>query len=302
RYRAMFGDALPAARVHICRGDATLPQFGLDHDRHAQLLARVTQVMHCAAHVNHAADYAFMREGNVGASRHVLAFAAAAKVAHVHYISTQYTELGSLPEQWLEHAAIRELSSGYERSKFVAEACVAQAALHGYPASIYRLPLLIDGRDPNLKRQNHFVAFSNKCVAMGAYPDIAIPVPVMPTEHVARYIVRRSKVTMMSAVRNVHLDDLDFRAIVSRLRQGSALRGMPAADWVARARNETPESDPFFRMLPLYSALGDGGSGRPVEHAAYLDELGRLEMPAADDPSRWLLDTTADCLDRLAAL
>ncbi|VWB19871.1 polyketide synthase [Burkholderia arboris] len=302
RYRAMFGDALPAARVRICRGDATLPQFGLDNDRHAQLLTRITQVMHCAAHVNHAADYTFMREGNVGASRHVLAFAAAAKVAHVHYISTQYTELGSLPEQWLEHAAIRELSSGYERSKFVAEACVAQAALHGYPASIYRLPLLIDGRDPNLKRQNHFVAFSNKCVAMGAYPDLAIPVPVMPTEHVARYIVRRSKVTMMSAVRNVHIDDLDFRAIVSRLRHGAALRGMPAADWVARARDETPESDPFFRMLPLYSALGDGGSGRPVEHAAYLDELGRLEMPAADDPSRWLLDTTADCLDRLAAL
>ena len=72
---------------------------------------------------------------------------------------------------------------------------------------------------------------------------------------------------------------------------------------MARARDETPESDPFFRMLPLYSALGDGvGCGRPVEHAAYLDELGRLEMPAADDSGNWLLDTTAACLDRLAAL
>ncbi|MCA8067691.1 non-ribosomal peptide synthetase/type I polyketide synthase [Burkholderia sp. AU38729] len=303
RYRAMFGGALPVARVRICRGDATVPRFGMDDDSHARLLTHVTQVVHCAAHVNHAADYAFMREGNVGASRHVLAFASAAKVAHVHYISTQYTELGSLPEQWLDHAAIRALSSGYERSKFVAEACFAQSVLHGYPTSIYRLPLLIDDRDPNLKRQNHFVAFSNKCVAMGAYPDLPVAVPVMPTEHVARYIVRRSKVTMMSAVRNVHIDDLDFRAIVARLRNGSTLRGIPAAEWVARARDETPESDPFFRMLPLYSALGDGvGCGRPVEHAAYLDELGRLEMPAADDSGNWLLDTTAACLDRLAAL
>lgn len=301
RYRALFKSPLQAARVKICRGDATLPKLGLDEACYASLVNRVTQIIHSAAHVNHAADYTFMREGNVTASRHILAFASAAQVEHLHYISTQYTELPALPEQWLDEAQIGYLSSGYERSKFVAEASFARSALRGYPTSIYRLPLLIAGNDPQLRGQNHFVALSMKCLAMGTYPDAPIAVPILPTENVARYIVRRSKATLVAVVRNAYVGALDFRVIAARLGDGIAPLCVPAREWIECTRRETVESDPFFRMLPLYGDL-DGGVSleRPVEHGSYLAELARLEISLPQDRGSWLLDETMACLQQIA--
>lgn len=301
RYRQLFHADLPPLRLSVLQADLTQPSLGMSATDYAACCASVGQVIHAAAHVNHAADYASMRDGNVVATRHVLLFAAQAGAAHVHHMSTQFTELADLPEAPLPASSLEAIASGYEQSKLAAELQVTQAIAMGYPSTVYRLPLMFDDSDSRLYTQNHFVALAVKCLQMDAYPDVPMPVTLLPTALVARYVARRSKLGTASGVRNLSLGPLAFDALAAALRP--ALQATPAARWVERSRQETAERDPFFRLLPLYADLGQPQPAqtppRQVANAEFLRELGQLELDEVRDAAT-LHDFAVSSLRRLA--
>ncbi|WP_215408854.1 non-ribosomal peptide synthetase/type I polyketide synthase [Janthinobacterium sp. JC611] len=285
RYRRLFHADLPLQRLSVLQADLALPSLGMSAADYAGCCAGVGQVIHAAAHVNHAADYGSMRDGNVGATRNVLLFAAQAGAAHVHHMSTQFTELADLPEAPLAAASLEAIASGYEQSKLAAELQVTQAIAMGYPATVYRLPLMFDDSDTRLYTQNHFVALAIKCLQMDAYPDLPMPVTLLPTALVARYVARRSKLSTASGVRNLSLGPLAFDTLAPAL--GATLQATPAARWVERSRQETAEDDPFFRLLPLYADLGEPqpaqAPSRQVANGEFLRELAQLELSEVRD-------------------
>ena len=301
RYQSLFHTDLPPQRLTVVQADLTLPSLGMRAADYAQCCSGVGQVIHAAAHVNHAADYGSMRDGNVAATRHVLLFAAQAGVAHVHHMSTQFTELADLPEAPLATSALEAIASGYEQTKLAAELQVTQAMTLGYPATVYRLPLMFDDSDRRLYTQNHFVALAIKCLQLDAYPDLPMPVTLLPTALVARYIVRRSKLSAASGVRNLSLGPLSFDTVAADLRP--TLRATPPARWVERSRQETAEHDPFFRLLPLYADLGQPrltqAPPRQVANGEFLRELAQLELNEVRDAAA-LLNFAVSSLRRLA--
>ncbi|NVI81609.1 non-ribosomal peptide synthetase/type I polyketide synthase [Janthinobacterium sp. BJB401] len=301
RYRRLFHADLPSQRLSVLQADLALPSLGMSAADYAACRASVGQVIHAAAHVNHAADYGSMRDGNVGATRNVLLFAAQVGAAHVHHMSTQFTELADLPEAPLAASSLEAIASGYEQSKLAAELQVTQAMALGYPATVYRLPLMFDDSDTRLYTQNHFVALAVKCLQMDAYPDLPMPVTLLPTALVASYVARRSKLCTASGVRNLSLGPLAFDALAAALRP--TLQATPAARWVERSRQETAEDDPFFRLLPLYADLGEPqpaqAPSRQVANDEFLRELAQLELREVRDAAT-LHNFAVSSLRRLA--
>src|SRR4029434_8897587 len=129
----------PAAvegRLHVLRGDATLPRFGLAEADYAGISRTTTHVVHCAALVRMNLPLPEARQSAVGAARNVLALADAARAAgaleQVEVVST--VGVGgrrehALQERWI--TGPRSFHNSYEQAKAEAEELVARACERG---------------------------------------------------------------------------------------------------------------------------------------------------------------------------
>ncbi|GAA4004182.1 thioester reductase domain-containing protein [Allokutzneria multivorans] len=104
--------------------DLTKPWLGLDAATW-QDLTRVDAIYHCAAEVSLLRGYDSVRAANVEGTRSLLRLAAAGAPSRIHYVSTV--------------SVLNGLSTGYQRSKWVAEQLVLEAGRRGLDTTIHRL-------------------------------------------------------------------------------------------------------------------------------------------------------------------
>jgi thioester reductase-like protein len=129
--------------VVVVPGDLELPRMGLSVQDYDRLAESVDTVVHNAALVNLVLGYGSHRAANVGGTTAMLRLAAHRRVKHVHFVSTLAALAGPVDggapvaEEAVSERAVP--TSGYGRSKWVAERLLDAAADRGIPVTVYRL-------------------------------------------------------------------------------------------------------------------------------------------------------------------
>lgn len=272
RFARVFSRTIDLSRVCIYGGDLAHSTLGLQAGDFHHVCGAISIIIHAAAEVNHVVDYARLKTNNVLVSQNMLNLARIANCTHFFHMSTQFSEINDLPESYMSEARISEFSSGYEQSKFIAELLMHAAVKQKYPVTTLRLPLIIDGTDPLLLRQNHFVAFVIKCLRLGGYPDLPLSFAVLATADVAELIAKQcNENALESKVYNCLNHSISLHELFGFLNSQLAFKAnkLEPSLWRKQVIESTPETDPFYKLLPLYTSsllISDKVDERKLEH------------------------------------
>ncbi|MFY1637341.1 non-ribosomal peptide synthetase [Solwaraspora sp. WMMB335] len=184
-----------AERVEPLLGDLASPRFGLTGARWSELADQLDTVVHNGGAVNFLHPYQRLRPANVAGTVEVLRLAATGQDTAVHYVSTLGVFLGERYRETTvtESAAPADptgLTSGYNQSKWVADALVRAARDRGLPVTVHR-PARITGhsRTGASNPDDYFSALLKGCLEVGGVPDLADPADMAPVDYVAAAIV-----------------------------------------------------------------------------------------------------------------
>lgn len=247
---------LPASlleKLTVVCGDVTREHFGWPLQDWLALARRVTHIIHSAADVRFHLPLEDARRVNVGGTRFMLSFAAAAADArclrHFSYVSTAYVcgdRSGRVTEEPGSEAPC--FTNNYEQSKWECEQLV-RAAMSRFPATIFR-PSIIVG-DAATGRTNAFKALyvPLRLIVRGllrGVPASDATLDVVPVDYVSRAICHVA-LEAGSAGRTLHLT-------------AGAARSSSAAEIAMRALQAAG--------LPLPAASPETDAPAQLPHAA----------------------------------
>jgi amino acid adenylation domain-containing protein/thioester reductase-like protein len=191
-------DRLPVTgRVIPVPGDLSAPGLGLSTEDHDTLTA-VDAIYHNAAVPHFAAPYDTLKPAHVDATAAILRLAGDSG-APLHLISTLGVFLGDAHDGRVvtEDDAPTDpsgLTSGYDLSKWVADAMATAARGHGLPVSVHRIAAIVgDTATGAADPRSAFSRWLTGCIAAGAVPDTAEVLDMVPVDTVAAAIVALSQ-------------------------------------------------------------------------------------------------------------
>ena len=180
-------DAYPG-RVTAVAADIERSDLGLPPERRAELVARVSDVVHAAATVSFTLPLEESRTINVEGTRRMLELAMAAQ-ARFAYVSTAYvagTHEGEFREDQFDVG--QDFRNAYERSKFEAERLVREHAGR-LPVQIFRPSIIVGERETGWTSSFNVLYEPLKAFARGALPALpanrSTRVDVVPVDWVA---------------------------------------------------------------------------------------------------------------------
>lgn len=186
------------SRVEAVCGDVAEPCLGVGADRYAELVSRLTHIVHTAADLRVNGPIDELRKTNLQGTEHVLALARAVQADHglarLGHVSTAYVaggRTGCVPE-----AALTDeygFSCAYEFSKYEGERRV-EAARDSLPISVLRPGMIVgDSFTGEIKTFNTFY-FPLRLFLEGHLPVVPAGrgqrVNLVPVDYVAEAIVR----------------------------------------------------------------------------------------------------------------
>ncbi|MFJ6805880.1 amino acid adenylation domain-containing protein [Streptomyces anulatus] len=191
-------DRLPVTdRVIPVHGDLSAPGLGLSPEDH-DTLTTMDAIYHNAAVPHFAAPYNALKAAHVDATAAILRLAGDSS-APLHLISTLGVFLGDAYDGRVVTEADAPtdpsgLTSGYDLSKWVADAMAAGARGHGLPVSIHRIAAIVgDTATGAADPRSAFSRWLTGCVAAGAVPDTAEVLDMVPVDTVAAAVVALSQ-------------------------------------------------------------------------------------------------------------
>ncbi|EIC20389.1 non-ribosomal peptide synthetase [Thiorhodovibrio frisius] len=274
------------ARVIIVPGDLGEPGLGLSDEAHARLASDIDAILHCGAFVHHLYSYATMKPINVGGTEALLALALSGRQKPFCYVSTitvgaSLTDVDRIAEDVLPNAPA--VDNGYILTKWVGEQRIARAVRKfGLPAVIAR-PGNITGSSASgysNYHNNHFWRFTKGCLQLGAYPDIPMPIEMMPVDHLAAAIAAlatrapeppesQSRLLVANLANPTSLSLGDFFAQLSAA--GYPAQAEPATAWQKRLSHLAPDNA-LSQIKDFYT--GDlSGEAPPTEQQQTLAAL-----------------------------
>ena len=276
---AAYGLSAPAdpRRIVAVAGDLEKPLLGLAPANFDALATRIDLIIHNGARVNLADPYERLRAANVGGTHEILRLAARHRVKPVHYVSTVGTmnapdHAGELPEDWVTE--LRYLGSGgYERSKWVAEGLMREAAGRGIPVAVHRPGRIGGHRETGAARTDDaFWLYVRACVELGAAPDESwhgFEDNLAPVDWIAAALVRialRSRPDGTS-YHLINRDPILLQDVLKYAREhGHPMTLMPFARWKARveeaAATRAPAGSPVHSVA-LFNEGIEAADGEP---------------------------------------
>lgn len=261
-------DRLPVTdRVIPVPGDLTAPGLGLSTEDH-DTLTTVDAIYHNAAVPHFAASYDTLKSAHVDATAAILRLAGAGG-APLHLISTLGVFLGDAHDGRVvtEEDAPTDpsgLTSGYDLSKWVADAMAVAGRGHGLPVSIHRIAAIVgDTATGAADPRSAFSRWLTGCVAAGAVPDTAEVLDMVPVDTVAAAIVALSQApNLMGRDHHYHGDGgLTRAALAAALTSaGHPVEVVPYHPW-----RERMLADPAGPFAPLAFSLPE----RPRPHPRF---------------------------------
>ncbi|MEU5979697.1 amino acid adenylation domain-containing protein [Streptomyces sp. NPDC047315] len=191
-------DRLPVnERVIPVPGDLAAPGLGLSTEDH-DTLTTVDAIYHNAAVPHFAAPYSALKPAHVDATAAILRLAGDSG-APLHLISTLGVFLGDAYDGRVITEADAPtdpsgLTSGYDLSKWVADAMATAARGHGLTVSIHRIAAIVgDTATGAADPRSAFSRWLTGCVTAGAVPDTAEVLDMVPVDTVAAAVVALSQ-------------------------------------------------------------------------------------------------------------
>lgn len=252
------------SRIEIVRGELEAPLLGLSEEEFDILADGLDAVYHSGARVNFVLPYEALAAANVRGTEEILRLAARAGGARVQHVST-----AAVPVAGPDGLPAGALQGGYNQSKWAAERLAAQARERGVPVAVHR-PDYIAGHSVS-GRGNHkdlILAMIKGSVQLGSYPDVPLPVRMVPVDLVARALVGISlagdggagRAFDLAHPRPVALGEL-FRWVRAF---GYDVRPLPYTSWLTELNEATRQSwdnalYPFLGTLTEVMAEVGGG-------------------------------------------
>lgn len=207
--------SIPPNRAGLVEGDITTPGLGIGPAHRDSILVRLDSVFHLAAVYDLAVTADFAHKVNVLGTRHMIAFALAARrFSRFHHVSTAYvsgTFEGVFKETDLDRG--QGFKNHYESTKFESERDVVQS---GLPFSVYR-PGVVWGDS----RTGETAKFDGPYSVMGAMEKVPLvfldgpkdaTMNVVPVDYVIEGLARLSA-SPISLGRTYNLTDPDGKDV-----------------------------------------------------------------------------------------
>ena len=194
-WQVPVSDRATRNRVRAMRGDATLPQFGLDEGAYQSLSSECTHLIHSAGNVRMNLPIDQARHSSVDSARNIIELAKRCprleKIEFVSTVGVGGRTRGAVPEDWI--TAMRCFHNSYEQAKAEAEDVIRAELERGLPLTVHR-PSMVVG-DSVSGRIAHFQVFYHLCEflcgrrTLGLAPDFgAARLDIVPADYVARVI------------------------------------------------------------------------------------------------------------------
>ncbi|XTZ15439.1 non-ribosomal peptide synthetase [Micromonospora echinospora] len=228
--------------------DLSRPAVGLDARTWEHLARDCDLVLHVGALVNFLFDYRAHRRANVHGTAELLRLALADRPKPLHHVST----LGVLDTEAARHrlplpetfdpSAAAPPTSGYSRSKWVAERYLTAARRRGATVTLLRLGEVMPAADngtPNRRALTHLLLAA--CHRLGMRPDAAVRSDWTPVDYAARRIVAAvaDRTTWGRALHVLHPQSVDF----TELPGGDAVPRVSCARFLAALRDAVTDGD-----------------------------------------------------------
>ncbi|MGW3496583.1 non-ribosomal peptide synthetase [Streptomyces sp. NPDC001020] len=293
RAQGLWDESL-AGRLEVYRGDLGEPLFGWTRETWDRLTVDCDAVLNIAALVNFLLDYRAHRPANVRGTAEVLRFALTGRPKPLHHVST----LGVL-----DHHAVRSdrplgedfdvsdapaPTSGYSRSKWVAERMLLEARQLGACVTVYRLGEVMPAADngvPNRKALTHLLLSAFHRLQMR--PSVPMYSDYTPVDFAAERLVCGLLEPDATAVHHIfRAGSVDFTATgLAGAGPADTFRSVSPAEFMA-ALSAVADREQDSAVAVLHALL----TALPVTGTDGLPEFGRL---LADNPALFTRDSCA---------
>jgi thioester reductase-like protein len=258
-------------RLEVSLGDLAQPQLGLDDDQFQALGDGVTGILHNGAQLSQMASYAQLASANVGGTRELLRLAVADAPLRFELISSVAVfEADAYRDQTIEeHDALEAwqgIHLGYSQTKWVTDRMVRRAADQGLPVVVYRPPLIAGPSCGSAWHQGDLLQrLLQGCLALGAAPDLAWELDVVPVDYVADAVTALawSEAGTGRCFHLQHPEPLLLTTLLGELTDADrGLRLVPMQDWIEAIAKHP--ANPLHPLLPFFQqGWGDDGLTYP---------------------------------------
>jgi thioester reductase-like protein len=181
-----------AGRVRAIPGDLSEPGAGLSAEDARTLRDEVSLIYHSGAFVNLAFPFDQVRAANVGGTVEMLRLAVTGRPKRLCHVSTLSTiDINARDGERLADpaplGAFEAMTTGYTKSKWIAELLVEQAAARGVDVRTVRLGALAGHSRTGVSNPNDYAwLVICACLELGAVPLMRAPTSWLPVDLVAR--------------------------------------------------------------------------------------------------------------------
>lgn len=277
-----------AARITAVAGDLGAEGLGLSPAERREL-GKATAIYHAGASVNFLLDYERLASVNVSGTREVLRLAAESG-AHVHHVSTLGVAFGGPAGEVIGEDPLGDepgaLPTGYVQSKWVAERLVTAARERGFPASIYRVGLVLgDSMTGRCNRSDLFWRFIHTCAMIGIAPERTGEIYAGGVDQIAALLVGLSRLPSRPLLHVTGLP-LPWSRIWDWLGElDRPVETIGHAAWIDAVRRRVADGEPlplapFAGMLPELVPAEATPTITGESHALALEH--GLRLPALD--------------------
>ncbi len=271
----------------VILGDIAEPMLGLDEQNYQALAKKVDMVIHTAANVSHAGNYADFERTNVQGTQNVIDFCRLAGAVLQHTSTASVHGAGTVaqnnPDAKFDEFSLdigQEYSQNvYIHSKYKAEEAVLLAREEGLEANIFRIGNLTwrmkDGVFQKNAQDNGFIGRYKGLMKVGVYSkEIAeYPIDFTPVDECADAYVRLSLSNRVNNIYNLYNPHLFTINTLAKKTFRS----------IKQVRSEIFEkslkeliTDKEVAVLSFYSAIASSSANVPISNEYTVAELGKL--------------------------
>ncbi|KAL8926884.1 MAG: hypothetical protein Q9208_002693 [Pyrenodesmia sp. 3 TL-2023] len=189
------------SRLRCVIGDLQKPQLGLDTEKWQEIADEADIVIHNGAKVHWVLPYDALKPANVLSTLSAMNLCATSKPKTFTFVSStsvldtdhyvQMSEAGTpVPESDDLEGSRKGLGTGYGQSKWVSEYLIREAGKRGLEGTIVRPGYVTGDSRSGVTNTDDFLTRHLKgCIQLGAAPEIANGINMVPVNHVARCVV-----------------------------------------------------------------------------------------------------------------
>ena len=287
-------------RLEVVLGDLAQPRLGLDSDQFAALGQGLGGILHNGAQLSQMASYAQLAAANVAGTRELLRLATAGSPLRLELISSVAVfEADAYCDQLIAEddslADWQGIQLGYSQTKWVTDRMVRRAGEAGLPVTVYRPPLIAGPSNGRFWHEGDLLQrLLQGCLALGASPDLAWELDVVPVDYVADAIsaLAWSKSAKGRCFHLQHPEPMMLNALLGQITDAqSGWRIVPMQDWISEI--EQSSANPLQPLLPfLRQRWGDDGLTYPERNCR-----GQRARPSCASTTELLAEQGVSCPD-----